>query len=162
MCLVNRVATPLLRSLPVPDRARPRGALARHCPVGPGATMTVGIQTYAPPAVRLRSASIRFPLQSSWPPPSSWSLVCTIAKGQEGQLQCCGSGSWGLLGRPVSEYGTLRQGGQRPPARRLPPEGADVDYARGPTPLCVGYAQATPGSIEQLNVRVQSFVESLL
>ena len=43
-----------------------------------------------------------------------------------------------LLGRPVSDNGTLRQAGRRPPARHLPPEGANVDYAPGirPRPRC--------------------------
>jgi benzoyl-CoA reductase/2-hydroxyglutaryl-CoA dehydratase subunit BcrC/BadD/HgdB len=56
------------------------------------------------------------------------------------------SGGWGRReGRPLSE-------------------GASVAYAldRWKLPHLRLEAEATPGSIEQLNVRVQSFVESLL
>ncbi len=41
----------------------------------------------------------------------------------------CGSGSWGLLGRLVSEYGRLCHGAGGPRTGRASPEGANVAYA---------------------------------
>jgi hypothetical protein len=60
------------------------------------------------------------------------------------------------LGYSEGRYGRLCQGAPHPTA---PPA---LGSAQRPFVLATLYAEATPGSIEQLNVRVQSFIESLL